>query len=419
MAVACDLPSGVASDDGALLSPVRHYDLTVTFGALKPAHRLMPAMAAMGRVVLADIGIEADTRLVRNRRARASAARSPRTQVWPRTGPLPGRARCRARSRWRHRRRPGPAPAMSASARRARSTVFPRRSSRPTRRRSAGRADRLHPRRAGAGRHSAGPDAGADRATADRHRRRRHRPCRRAGAAAAVTTPSSRPHEGEFASCSARLPGSKAERALEAAAAFAVRDRLQGAGHAGRVARRPARLRAAGAGLAGQRRDRRRAGRHDRGDAGAGPWSRLRPPAPPSGCMAAPPSSPGRGMIADDLVAAIPHARDLVSEPIVRIAARGDGVTASGRHIAFAVPGDMLLDDGTRSSQGPGHQLPPCRHFPAMRRMPAAASDRRGLCGLLRLPGRRRARPAWAGDRNPRRRICRRRAAAGGRRCAR
>ena len=60
VAVACDLPSGVASDDGALLSPVGHYDLTVTFGALKPAHRLMPSMGRMGRVVLADIGIAAD-----------------------------------------------------------------------------------------------------------------------------------------------------------------------------------------------------------------------------------------------------------------------------------------------------------------------------------------------------------------------
>jgi hydroxyethylthiazole kinase-like uncharacterized protein yjeF len=59
IAIACDLPSGVASDDGELLSPVGGYDLTVTFGALKPAHRLMPAMANMGRVVLADIGIEA------------------------------------------------------------------------------------------------------------------------------------------------------------------------------------------------------------------------------------------------------------------------------------------------------------------------------------------------------------------------
>ena len=52
-----------------------------------------------------------------------------------------------------------------------------------------------------------------------------------------------------------------------------------------------------------------------------------------------------------------------MSEAIVRIAARGDGVTASGRHIAFAVPGDTLLDDGT-IDPGPGHQLPPCRHFP-------------------------------------------------------
>jgi hydroxyethylthiazole kinase-like uncharacterized protein yjeF len=61
VAVACDLPSGVASDDGALLSPIDQYDLTVTFGALKPAHRLMPAMGQMGRVVLADIGIAAET----------------------------------------------------------------------------------------------------------------------------------------------------------------------------------------------------------------------------------------------------------------------------------------------------------------------------------------------------------------------
>jgi ADP-dependent NAD(P)H-hydrate dehydratase / NAD(P)H-hydrate epimerase len=60
-AVACDLPSGVSADDGALLSPIGAYDLTVTFGALKPAHRLMPAMAKMGRVVLADIGIAAET----------------------------------------------------------------------------------------------------------------------------------------------------------------------------------------------------------------------------------------------------------------------------------------------------------------------------------------------------------------------
>jgi hydroxyethylthiazole kinase-like uncharacterized protein yjeF len=60
--VACDLPSGVESDSGAELSPVPGFDLTVTFGGLKPAHRLHPAMPKCGRVVLADIGIAAETR---------------------------------------------------------------------------------------------------------------------------------------------------------------------------------------------------------------------------------------------------------------------------------------------------------------------------------------------------------------------
>jgi len=52
-----------------------------------------------------------------------------------------------------------------------------------------------------------------------------------------------------------------------------------------------------------------------------------------------------------------------VSDPIIRIASRGDGVSASGKHVAFAVPGDLLRDDGT-IEPGPGHQVPPCRHFP-------------------------------------------------------
>ena len=58
-AIACDLPSGVESDSGAILNPLHAFDLTVTFGALKPAHRLHPALHKCGRVVLADIGIEA------------------------------------------------------------------------------------------------------------------------------------------------------------------------------------------------------------------------------------------------------------------------------------------------------------------------------------------------------------------------
>jgi 23S rRNA (uracil1939-C5)-methyltransferase len=48
---------------------------------------------------------------------------------------------------------------------------------------------------------------------------------------------------------------------------------------------------------------------------------------------------------------------------IVRIAARGDGVTADGRFAARAAPGDHLLADG-QIEPGPHHAIPPCRHFP-------------------------------------------------------
>ncbi|MEX0342966.1 MAG: class I SAM-dependent RNA methyltransferase, partial [Erythrobacter sp.] len=51
------------------------------------------------------------------------------------------------------------------------------------------------------------------------------------------------------------------------------------------------------------------------------------------------------------------------TEIIERIAARGDGVTASGRHVVRGVPGDMVAADGTLTP-GPHHATPPCRHFP-------------------------------------------------------
>jgi ADP-dependent NAD(P)H-hydrate dehydratase / NAD(P)H-hydrate epimerase len=57
--IACDLPSGVATDSGEELSDVPRFDMTVTFGALKPAHLLHPAMHGCGRLVLAGIGVEA------------------------------------------------------------------------------------------------------------------------------------------------------------------------------------------------------------------------------------------------------------------------------------------------------------------------------------------------------------------------
>ena len=52
-----------------------------------------------------------------------------------------------------------------------------------------------------------------------------------------------------------------------------------------------------------------------------------------------------------------------MNELIVRIAARGDGVTSAGRHVPFGVPGDAVLDDGALAF-GPHHQEPPCGHFP-------------------------------------------------------
>jgi len=59
VSIACDVPSGVETDTGAELSPVPCFGMTVTFGALKPAHLLHPAMHKCGRLVLADIGIQA------------------------------------------------------------------------------------------------------------------------------------------------------------------------------------------------------------------------------------------------------------------------------------------------------------------------------------------------------------------------
>jgi hydroxyethylthiazole kinase-like uncharacterized protein yjeF len=60
--IACDLPTGVDTDTGAELSAVPIFDMTVAFGALKPAHLLHPAMHRCGRLVLADIGIDAVTK---------------------------------------------------------------------------------------------------------------------------------------------------------------------------------------------------------------------------------------------------------------------------------------------------------------------------------------------------------------------
>ena len=49
---------------------------------------------------------------------------------------------------------------------------------------------------------------------------------------------------------------------------------------------------------------------------------------------------------------------------IVRLAARGDGVTADGRFIPLSVPGDRVRFAPFALQPGPNHAVPPCRHFP-------------------------------------------------------
>ena len=46
---------GYTATQSLVDAPAKGADLTVTFSALKPAHRLMPAMRSCGRVVLADM----------------------------------------------------------------------------------------------------------------------------------------------------------------------------------------------------------------------------------------------------------------------------------------------------------------------------------------------------------------------------
>jgi ADP-dependent NAD(P)H-hydrate dehydratase / NAD(P)H-hydrate epimerase len=58
--IAADMPSGVGTDDGADFGAIPA-DITVALGALKPAHLLQPAAAKCGRIIVADIGIDPES----------------------------------------------------------------------------------------------------------------------------------------------------------------------------------------------------------------------------------------------------------------------------------------------------------------------------------------------------------------------
>lgn len=60
LVIAADLPSGVGTDDGALLGASTAH-LTLAFGAAKPAHLLQPAASRCGTVLLATLGMHLES----------------------------------------------------------------------------------------------------------------------------------------------------------------------------------------------------------------------------------------------------------------------------------------------------------------------------------------------------------------------
>ena len=71
------------------------------------------------------------------------------------------------------------------------------------------------------------------------------------------------------------------------------------------------------------------------------------------------------------------------TEEIVRVAAKGDGVTALGRHVPLAAPGDLVAADGT-VEPGPHRAQPPCRHFGRCGGCQLQHLDEQTLAGFVR-----------------------------------
>jgi hydroxyethylthiazole kinase-like uncharacterized protein yjeF len=223
---AIDLPSGVATDDGAILSPVPDFELTVTFQTLKPSHRLQPAARHMGRIVVADIGIAAAGDLTEIARPRLSAP-GPDAHKYSRglvtiiAGAMPGAAALAA----------GAAARAGAGAVRLQAKSFVGGVPAAVIQNGAGPLDRLDDRRIGA--LLLGPGLPADKeggALLDAALATPHRLVLDAGALhllaergldtigglteRAILTP----HEGEFRRLFGEMAGSKVERARAAAA---------------------------------------------------------------------------------------------------------------------------------------------------------------------------------------------------------
>jgi len=308
--ISVDLPSGVGTDDGALLGPAIAYDLTVALAVLKPAHLLQPSASLMGRLVVADIGISGASQLSEIGRPHLPAPgprdhKYTRGQVVAVEGAMPGAALLAALAAQR-----GGAGYVTLAGKGTGGTAA-------LVRRDGRLRDILDDARIGAV--VIGPGLGLDRAGADQLRRAMEsgRPLVLDADALAILAerglrriagePVMTPHEGEFAKLFGVLPGSKVERARAAAAASQAVVVLKGADTVvaapdGRAAiSRPASgwLASAGTGdvLAGLIAASRARGLAPFDAACAGAWLHGR-----AGELA------GAGLIADDLIVHLPQA---------------------------------------------------------------------------------------------------------------
>lgn len=308
MRIAVDLPSGVGADDGALLGACASYDVTVALAVLKPAHRLQPAAALMGRLVVADIGIAGQSRLSDLGRPHLPAPgpvdhKYTRGHVVIAEGAMPGAALLAAMAAQR-----GGAGYVTLAGR---STGGPA----AIVRRDSGLAEILADRRVGTA--LIGPGLGRDgtaRELLDIALASEKPLVLDADALVLLAarrpmrgTPILTPHEGEFAALFGKLPGSRIKRARAAAADMAAVIVLKGAdtvvaapdGRAAISAAAPGWLASAGTGdvLAGLIAANRARGLEPFEAACAAVWLHRRAA-----------ELAGAGLIADDLIARLPQA---------------------------------------------------------------------------------------------------------------
>jgi ADP-dependent NAD(P)H-hydrate dehydratase / NAD(P)H-hydrate epimerase len=104
--IAVDIPSGIGTDDGALMGfeNVRHpADLTLALGALKPAHVLQPGAACCGQILCLDIGVPVASDVMMSAHVKLPVSPTPSANKFDRTvvvvaGGMPGAAQLAARA---------------------------------------------------------------------------------------------------------------------------------------------------------------------------------------------------------------------------------------------------------------------------------------------------------------------------------